>query len=88
MSFYQLKSAYISDLIEKGDIDALKEAIEKGKDDGMQGFDQSLLTLYEQGKISEEDALANADSRNNLALKIRLARGGSRGENSDLSMDP
>ncbi|MFM1896660.1 MAG: hypothetical protein RLZZ385_1734 [Pseudomonadota bacterium] len=72
-----LKSPYISDLIAKREIDLLKEAIEKNRDAGMQTFDQSLYDLYVAGKISREDALENADSRNNLALRMRLAAGGS-----------
>jgi twitching motility protein PilU len=68
-----LKSPYISELIEKGDIDSIKDAIEKGTGEGMQTFDQSLYELYTQGKITQEEALANADSHNNLSLKMRLA---------------
>jgi twitching motility protein PilU len=70
-----LKSAYISDLIEKGDIDAIKDVMEKSTDIGMQTFDQSLYELYRTGKISAKEALDNADSRNNLLLKIRLFEG-------------
>lgn len=70
-----LKSPYISELIEKGDIDTIKEAMEKSSDIGMQTFDQSLFELYHAGKISVDEALANADSRNNLLLKIRLSEG-------------
>lgn len=69
------RSAFIADLIEKGDIDSLKGAIEQGKGFGMQSFDQSLLELLQQGKISEQQALDNADSKNNLSVKIRLASG-------------
>jgi twitching motility protein PilU len=68
-----LKSPYISELIEKGDIDSIKDAIEKGTGEGMQTFDQSLYELYTQGKISQEEALNNADSHNNLSLKMRLS---------------
>ena len=71
-----LNTPYISELIEKGDIDSLKEAMEKGVTEGMQTFDQSLFTLYEAGKISLDEALKNADSRNNLDLRIRLSKGG------------
>jgi twitching motility protein PilU len=71
-----LKSTYISDLIEKREIDMLKEAIEKGRDSGMQTFDQSLYDLCVAGRISEAEALKNADSRNNLALRFRLNKGG------------
>lgn len=70
-----LKSGYISELIERGDIDSLKEAIEKGRDDGMHTFDQSLYDLYRAGKITKEMALEHADSRTNLGLKFRLEGG-------------
>lgn len=70
-----LKSPYISDLIEKGEVSLLKDAIEKSTESGMQTFDQSLFELYAAGKISEEEALKNADSHHNLALKFRLSRG-------------
>lgn len=70
-----LKSGYISELIERGDIDSLKEAIDKGRDDGMHTFDQSLYDLYKAGKISKEMALEHADSRTNLGLNLRLEQG-------------
>ncbi len=63
----------IRDLIKKGDVDVLKEAMEQGSAEGCQTFDQALFTLYKDGKISLEQALANADSANNLRLKIKLA---------------
>jgi len=71
-----MHSAYIADLIEKRDIDALKEAIEKGNEMGMQTFDQSLFNLYKSGKISKEEALDHADSRNNLSIRINLDAAG------------
>jgi twitching motility protein PilU len=70
-----LKSGYISDLIEKRDIDLLKDAIAQGREMGMQTFDQALYDLVKAGKISEEEALDHADSRNNLSLKLRLEKG-------------
>lgn len=82
-----LKSSYISDLIEKRQIDLLKETIEKSRDSGMQTFDQSLYDLCMAGRISEDQALANADSRNNLAVQFRLGRGGrAEGTGDGLSM--
>jgi len=78
-----LKSPYISDLIEKGDIDGIKETMGKSTDIGMQTFDQSLYELYRAGKISVQEALKNADSRNNLQLKIRLAENGNDDNTSD-----
>jgi Tfp pilus assembly ATPase PilU len=47
--------------------------MEQGGAEGCQTFDQALFTLYKDGKISLEQALANADSANNLRLKIKLA---------------
>ena len=63
----------IKDLIKKGQVDVLKEAMEQGAAEGCQTFDQALFALYAGGKISPEQALANADSANNLRLKIKLA---------------
>lgn len=60
------------DLIRKGAISELKEMMEKSANEGMQTFDMSLLQLYNQGLISQEEALKNADSANNLRLKITL----------------
>lgn len=70
-----LKSPYISDLIEKRDIDMLKDAMAQGREVGMQTFDQALYDLVKAGKISAEVALENADSRNNLSLQLRLEQG-------------
>ncbi|MFZ5603491.1 MAG: PilT/PilU family type 4a pilus ATPase [Pseudomonadota bacterium] len=67
-----LASPYIKDLIQKGEIDNIHEAMEKSTDRGMQTFDQSLLELYRAGKIKLQTALDNADSRNNISIKIRL----------------
>ena len=63
----------IKDLIKKGQVDVLKEAMEQGAAEGCQTFDQALFALYAGGKVSQEQALANADSANNLRLKIKLA---------------
>ena len=61
------------DLIKKGHIDFLKEAMEQGAQEGSQTFDMVLFELYKAGKVSLEQALINADSTNNLRLKIKLA---------------
>jgi len=71
-----LASPLIKDLILQGDIHALKEVMEKSIDQGMKTFDQALIALHHNGKISEEEALRNADSVNNVRLKIKLARDG------------
>jgi twitching motility protein PilU len=63
----------VKDLIKKGEIDTIKEAMEQGVQEGCQTFDYVLFNLYREGKISIEQAIANADSANNLRLKIKLA---------------
>ena len=62
----------IKDLIKKAEVDTLKEAMEQGVEEGCQTFDYVLLQLYKENKISLEQALINADSANNLRLKIKL----------------
>lgn len=66
-------SSYVSELILKGDTHGLKDAMEQSDTRGMQTFDQCLFNLYHAGRITLDDALANADSRNDLALKVRLS---------------
>ncbi len=70
-----LNSPYISDLIQKGKIDYVKDAMEQSTESGMMTFDQSLFKLYKEGKISREEAIKNADSKNNVGLQIRLSEG-------------
>ena len=53
-------------------VEGIKEIMQKSTQLGMQTFDQALFNLYQEGKISEEEALKNADSKNNLALRMRL----------------
>lgn len=67
-----LNTPYISDLIEKGKVDEIKEVMARSTEQGMQTFDQSLLNLYREGKISKENAIKYADSKNNVGLQIRL----------------
>src|SRR5688572_15039893 len=67
-----LNSPLIQDLIFKGEVAAIKEVMAKSNRLGMKTFDQSLFELYESGIISYEDALRNADSKNELRLKIKL----------------
>ena len=71
-----LGSPRVKDLIHKGKIDEIKEAMEKGANVGMQTFDMALHQLYKDGKISLDEALLNADSANNLRLKIKLSESG------------
>jgi twitching motility protein PilU len=74
----------IKDLIRKGDAHTLKEGMEQGVQEGCQTFDQALFTLYQDGKISLDQAIINADSANNLRLKIKLA--GLKGDDETESM--
>jgi twitching motility protein PilU len=67
-----LNSPFVSDLIFKGEVHALKEIMAKSKEMGMQTFDLALFDLYEAGEISYEDALRNADSVSELKLNIKL----------------
>lgn len=67
-----LNSPLIADLIFKGAVHEIKEVMAKSRELGMQTFDQHLFTLYEAGHIGYEDALRNADSLNDLRLKIKL----------------
>jgi twitching motility protein PilU len=61
-----LNTRYIGELIEKGDLNAIKEGMEQSMSPGSQTFEQSLFNLYKSGVISLEEALGNADSANNL----------------------
>ncbi len=70
-----LNTPYVADLIQKGKVDHVKEAMEQGKEIGMKTFDQALFELYKEGKISKDEAVKNADSRNNVSLQIRLSEG-------------
>ncbi len=67
-----LGSPRIAELIKNGHIDDVKEVMEKSAASGMQTFDMALLSLWKAGRISTEEALKNADSKNNLALRMRL----------------
>ena len=70
-----IQTSYTAELIQKGKIHDLKDAMEQGNERGMLTFDQALYDLYTEGAISLEEALNHADSRNNLALRIRLNTG-------------
>ncbi len=76
-----INSPYISDLIEKGKVDEIKEVMSRSTEQGMQTFDQALLNLYNAGTITKENAIKFADSKNNVGLQIRL------GEETDYSGD-
>ncbi len=67
-----LNSPLIQDLIFKGEVAQIKEVMSRSNRIGMKTFDQALFELYETGFISYEDALRNADSKNELRLRIKL----------------
>ena len=67
-----LNTPLVSDLIRKGEVHKLKELMKDSREHGMQTFDQALYDLYTAGKISYEDALNSADSRNDVRLMIKL----------------
>ena len=67
-----LNTPLIQDLIFKGEVHEIKEVMKRSRELGMQTFDMALFDLYEADMISYEDALRNADSLNDLRLKIKL----------------
>lgn len=69
-----LGTPLVRDLIQRGEVHAIKETMEKSENLGMQTFDSALYKLYTAGSISMEEALHNADSPNNLRLKINLSK--------------
>lgn len=63
----------VKELIVRGDISGIKEVMEKSEDLGMRTFDAALFTLCQEGLIDQEEALRNADSANNLRLRLKLS---------------
>ncbi|MDH5858774.1 PilT/PilU family type 4a pilus ATPase [Lampropedia aestuarii] len=78
-----INSPRIADLIFKGEVSEIKEAMKLSRNHGMQTFDQALFDLFEGNLVSYEDALRNADSVNDLRLQIKLHS--ARGRSSNLS---
>ena len=80
-----LNSPLIAELIANGNISGIKEAMKESTDEGTITFDQALLTLYRTGQISLEEAIRNADSKNDLNLAVRMGGGSdSSDESSEL----
>lgn len=67
-----LNSPLVTDMIQRGETSGLKEAMKKGKEQGMQSFDMALYEHYKAGKISLEQAIHHADSPNDLRLMVKL----------------
>lgn len=80
-----VNSPFAAEVIRKGRMQELKDIIEKGGADGMHTFDQSLAELYKAGKISRENALEHASSKNNL--EWMLSFDGKAEEQSDSSIN-
>jgi twitching motility protein PilU len=71
-----LNTRHIAELIEKGEIGEIKEALEKSMSPGSQTFEQALFKLFMDGKITQEEALTNADSATNMLWLINQATAG------------
>ena len=82
-----INSPLISDLIFKGDVHEIKEIIGRSRELGMQTFDQALFDLHESGDISYEEALRNADSVNDIRLKIKLHGKGAHNRDMSAGLD-
>ncbi|WP_438970425.1 PilT/PilU family type 4a pilus ATPase [Methylophaga sp.] len=78
-----LNSPYVAELINKGEIGGIKDAMKETNEPGTITFDQALIKLLNDGKITEQEALRNADSRNDLSLAIRLGEGAMDGDDDD-----
>lgn len=72
-----LGTPLVADLILKGEVEGLKEVMAKSENIGMKTFDRAVFELCHEGVISEENALKNADSPNNVRLMLKLAKEGS-----------
>ena len=83
-----LNSRHIAELIEKGELNEIKDAMEQSMVPGSQTFEQALHTLYKNGIITLEEALANADSANNLQQAINNAAGETQAPDPTKSVAP
>jgi twitching motility protein PilU len=78
-----LNTPLAKDYIRKGEVNKLKELMKSSREQGMQTFDQALFDLYTAGKISYDDALNSADSRNEVRLMIKLGGANTGGFGND-----
>jgi twitching motility protein PilU len=81
-----LDTPRVKDLIHKGQVDLLKEAMAQGIGEGMQTFDQSLFDLYRQGALDLDTAIGYADSANDVRLRIKMEEVGERKEGQELNL--
>ncbi len=84
-----MNSPLVQDMIQRGEVSGLKEAMKKAKEMGMQSFDMALYELFKAGKITMDQALHHSDSPNDLRLMIKLDSdsGTSLGSLSDVTID-
>jgi twitching motility protein PilU len=71
-----LNTRHVAELIEKGEISEIKEALEKSMAPGSQTFEQALFKLFMEGRITQDEAMANADSATNMLWLINQATAG------------
>lgn len=84
-----LGTSSIQELIMKGDVKGIKEVMSKGSDTtGMQTFDDSLFKLFDEGKITQDQAIVNADSANDMRLRMNLAVVDEKAEKTDAAPEP
>ena len=67
-----INTPHVSELISKGDVAGVKEALAESREPGMQSFDGALFEIFRQGRIDQQEALANAESRTNLEARINF----------------
>ncbi len=72
-----INTPLMSDLILKGEVHEIKALMSKGREQGMQTFDHAIFELLQENAITIEEAMRNADSVNDLRLRIKLEGGGS-----------
>lgn len=72
-----VNTPFAADLLLKGDVHELKSLMKKSAEAGMKTFDQALVELFKEGSITEEEAIRNADSANEVRLMLKLAETGS-----------
>ncbi len=70
-----LRTHFVADLIQKGQIEGLRTAMERSGEVGMGTFDQAIHALYMGGEIGAAEAIAHADNKTDMTLRIRLASG-------------
>jgi len=71
-----LNTPLMSELMKKGDIHEMKELVKKSREQGMITFDDAIFEFIKAGEVTVEEGMRNADSVNDLRLKLKLAEGG------------